>query len=164
MLAGLRTRDADTPDVLIASDLPLQGTYGNDGRQGTRAIRLVLEERGFRAGRFRVGYVSCDGATPREDISPAKCRRSGRAYVAAEEVVAVIGPFFSSCAIHMMSALNRAGLAQVGASNTYVGLTRGGAGDPEGRSPSGSARPGAALRPARCARRPPGPRARRPRA
>ena len=117
-----------TPDVLIASDLPLQGTYAIDGRQGTRAVRLVLEERGFRAGRFSVGYVSCDGATPRDDISPAKCRRSGRAYVAAKEVVAVIGPFFSSCAIHMMPVLNRAGLAEIGPGNTYVGLTRSGPG------------------------------------
>src|SRR5687768_11614262 len=95
------------PDVLIASDIPLQGTYAHDGRQGTRAVRVVLEERGFSAGRFRVGYVSCDGSTPTEDSSPAKCRRSGRAYVAASSVVAVIGPFFSSCAIYMMPVLNR---------------------------------------------------------
>lgn len=121
------------PDVLIASDLPLQGTYAIDGRQGTRAVRLVLEERGFRAGRFSVGYVSCDGATPRDDISPAKCRRSGRAYAAAKEVVGVIGPFFSSCAIHMMPVLNRAGLAEIGPGNTYVGLTRSGPGIPEGQ-------------------------------
>jgi branched-chain amino acid transport system substrate-binding protein len=77
--------------------------------------------------------VSCDGSTPRDDISPAKCRRSGRAYVAADPVVAVIGPFFSSCAIHMMAALNRAGLAQVGPGNTYVGLTRRGPGIPKGQ-------------------------------
>ena len=119
--------------MLIASDLPLQGTYAIDGRQGTRAVRLVLEERGFRAGRFSVGYVSCDGATPRDDISPAKCRRSARAYVAAKEVVGVIGPFFSSCAIHMMPVLNRAGLAEIGPGNTYVGLTRSGPGIPEGQ-------------------------------
>jgi branched-chain amino acid transport system substrate-binding protein len=120
-----------SPDVLIASDLPLQGTYANDGLQGTNAVRIVLEQRGYRAGRFSVGYVSCDGATPRDDISPAKCRRSGRAYVDASEVVAVIGPFFSSCAVHMMPVLNRAGLAEIGPSNTYVGLTRGGPGIPE---------------------------------
>jgi branched-chain amino acid transport system substrate-binding protein len=121
------------PDVLIASDIPLQGTYAHDGRQGTRAVRLVLEERGFSAGRFRVGYVSCDGSTPTDDSSPAKCRRSGRAYVAAKPVVAVIGPFFSSCAIYMMPVLNRAGLAEIGPSNTYVGLTRSGPGIPEGQ-------------------------------
>ena len=120
-----------SPDVLIASDLPLQGTYAVDGLQGTRAIRIVLEQRGFKAGRHTVGYVSCDGATPTDDVSAGKCRRSGRAYVAAAPVVAVIGPFFSSCAIHMMPLLNRARLAEVGPGNTYVGLTRSGPGIPD---------------------------------
>jgi branched-chain amino acid transport system substrate-binding protein len=122
---------AGRPDVLIASDLPLQGIYANDGLQGTRAIRIVMEQRGYRAGRHTVGYVSCDGSTPRDDISPAKCRRSGRAYATAGRVVGVIGPFFSACAIHMMPVLNRAGLAEVGPGNTYVGLTRSGPGIPD---------------------------------
>jgi branched-chain amino acid transport system substrate-binding protein len=121
---------AGRPDVLIASDMPLQGTYVNDGLQGTKAVQIVLRERGFKAGAKTVGYVSCDGASPGNDISPAKCRRAGRAYAAAQPVVAVIGPFFSSCAVHMMPALNRAGLLEVGPSNTYVGLTRGGPGVP----------------------------------
>ncbi|HET8754707.1 MAG TPA: branched-chain amino acid ABC transporter substrate-binding protein [Solirubrobacteraceae bacterium] len=119
------------PDVLIASDFPLQGTYANDGLQATTAVRVVLRERGFKAGGKRVGYVSCDGATPRDDISEAKCRRAGRSYVAARDVVGVIGPFFSACAMHMMATLNRARLAEVGASNTYVGLTRAGPAIPE---------------------------------
>ena len=118
------------PDVLIATDAPLQGTYSNDGLQATRAVRIVMEEREYRAGRHRVGYVSCDGSTPRDDISPAKCRRSGRAYVRTRVLVGVIGPFFSACAIHAMPILNRAALAQIGASNTYVGLTRSGVGIP----------------------------------
>jgi branched-chain amino acid transport system substrate-binding protein len=116
--------------VLIASDSPLQGTYSNDGLQATRAVRIVMEERGYRAGPHRVGYMSCDGSTPRDDISPAKCRRSGRAYARTRELVALIGPFFSACAIHMMPPLNRAGMAEIGASNTYVGLTRSGPGIP----------------------------------
>jgi len=121
---------AGRPDTLIVSDMPLQGTYATDGLQGTKAVQIVLRDRGFKAGERTVGYVSCDGATPRDDISPAKCRRAGRSYAAARAVVGVIGPFFSSCAIHMMPALNRAGLVEVGPSNTYVGLTRGGPGIP----------------------------------
>jgi branched-chain amino acid transport system substrate-binding protein len=121
------------PDVLIASDMPLQGTYANDGLQGTKAVQIILRARGFKAGDKAVGYVSCDGATPRDDISPAKCRRAGRAYAATDTVVGVIGPFFSSCAVYMMGALNRAGLLQVGPSNTYVGLTRHGPGIPAGQ-------------------------------
>jgi len=121
---------AGRPDVLIASDMPLQGTYANDGLQGTKAVQIVLRERGFKAGARTVGYVSCDGASPRDDISPAKCRSAGRAYAAARDVVGLIGPFFSSCAAQMMPALNRAGLLEVGPSTTYVGLTRSGPGIP----------------------------------
>lgn len=118
------------PDVLIASDLPLQGTYAVDGLQGTRAIQIALEQRGYRAGPYSVGYVSCDGSTPRNDISPGKCRRSGRAYAAVPEIVGVVGPFFSACAAYAMPVLNRAGLLEVGPGNTYVGLTRSGPGIP----------------------------------
>ena len=122
---------AGRPEVLIATDLPLQGTYANDGLQGTRAVRIVMEDRGYRAGEHSVGYVSCDQSTPKDAYTPAKCRRSGRAYVAVDDMVGVIGPFFSGCAIHMMPVLNRAGLAQIGPGNTYVGLTRAGPGIPE---------------------------------
>lgn len=118
------------PDVLIATDAPLQGTYSNDGLQATRAVRIVMEQRAYRAGRHTVGYVSCDGSTPRDDISPAKCRRSGRAYARTRELVGLIGPMFSACAIHMMPTLNHARLAQLGPSTTYVGLTRSGVGIP----------------------------------
>jgi branched-chain amino acid transport system substrate-binding protein len=122
---------AGRPDVLIATDLPLQGTYANDGLQGTRAVRIVMEQRGYRAGSHTVGYVSCDQSTPKDAYTPAKCRRSGHAYAAVENMVGVIGPFFSGCAIHMMPVLNRAGLAEVGPGNTYVGLTRAGPGIPD---------------------------------
>jgi branched-chain amino acid transport system substrate-binding protein len=129
------------PDVLIVSDLPLQGGYANDGLQGTQAVRIVLEQRGFRAGDHTVGYVSCDGSTATDSVSPAKCRRSGRAYAGAPDVVGVIGPFFSSCMIHQLPITNRAGLAVVGPGNTYVGLTRSGPGiaasEPERYYPTG---------------------------
>jgi branched-chain amino acid transport system substrate-binding protein len=118
------------PDVLIATDMPLQGAYANDGIQGTRAVRIAMQQRGYRAGSHTVGYVSCDQSTPKEAYTSAKCRRSGRAYAAVENMVGVIGPFFSGCAIHMMPVLNRAGLAEVGPGNTYVGLTRAGPGIP----------------------------------
>ena len=126
------TGDAGRPDVLIASDLPLQGTYANDGLQGTRAVRLVMEERTIRAGPHRVGYVSCDGvdAARRHLAGEVPAQRPGlrrrRATWSASSVRSS-----PSCAIHMMPVLNRAGLAEVGPSNTYVGLTRAGPGIPD---------------------------------
>jgi DNA-binding SARP family transcriptional activator len=51
------------PDVLIASDLPLQGPQRAVTRAMTDAIGFVLREHGFRAGRYTVGYQSCDDST-----------------------------------------------------------------------------------------------------
>jgi hypothetical protein len=51
------------PDVLIASDLPLQGPEGATYRALTDAIRFVLKDNAFRAGEHVVGYQSCDDST-----------------------------------------------------------------------------------------------------
>jgi branched-chain amino acid transport system substrate-binding protein len=121
------------PDMLIASDLPLHGTYATDGVQGSQAIRIMLEERRFRAGDRTVGYVSCDASAPQDAVAARKCARSARAYSSARQVVGLVGPFFSGCAIHQLAILNAAPggpLAAVSPGATYVGLTRGGPGIP----------------------------------
>ena len=140
-------RGAEPPSVLIVSTLPLQGPYVRDGVQGTTAIRMVLEERGYRAGDRAVGYVSCDEWAARPEDAPEKCAAGAAAYAGTRDVVGVIGPFFSSCAIVQLPILNRAPggpLAAIGPGNTYVGLTRPGAGvpgdEPERFRPTG--RPG----------------------
>ena len=47
-------------DLLITSDLPLQGGFRVSATQMAHAIAFVLRERDFRAGRYRVAYQSCD--------------------------------------------------------------------------------------------------------
>jgi branched-chain amino acid transport system substrate-binding protein len=119
------------PDVLVASDLPLQGP----STAGTlaSAVRFVLRSHGFRAGRYTVGYQSCDDSTARFQGSDfLKCATNGRAYSAAASLVAVIGPYDSSCARVEVPVTNRAAggpIAVVSPSNTMPGLTRF---DPEG--------------------------------
>ena len=51
------------PDVLIASDLPLQGSSRTQTLQMTAAIRQVLMTAGWKAGDVNVGYQSCDDST-----------------------------------------------------------------------------------------------------
>jgi hypothetical protein len=51
------------PDVLVSSDLPLQGAARGVGSRMAAAIKLILRQNGFRAGRYAVGYQSCDDAT-----------------------------------------------------------------------------------------------------
>ncbi len=117
-----------TPDVLIASDNPLQGPLSGGPRAMTDAIRLVLEQHGFRAGKYTVGYQSCDASTAQSDTFEfRKCAANANAYARAKRLVAVIGPYNSQCATVEMPILNRAPggpLAEISPSNSYPGLTR----------------------------------------
>jgi ABC-type branched-subunit amino acid transport system substrate-binding protein/DNA-binding beta-propeller fold protein YncE len=118
------------PDVLIASDLPLQGETGAIARAMTDAIQLVLKDHGFRAGGHVVGYRSCDDSTAQSGVSEArKCAANANAYARAERLVAVLGPFDSFCAQVEIPILNRAPggpLALISPTNTHPNLTRGG--------------------------------------
>jgi ABC-type branched-subunit amino acid transport system substrate-binding protein/streptogramin lyase len=120
-------------DVLIASDLPLQGAMDADDadlRGIADAIRFVLADHGFRAGDYVVGYQSCDDSTAQTGAFEArKCAANANAYARAARLVAVIGPYNSSCAKVEVPILNRAPggpLALISPSNTHPNLTRGG--------------------------------------
>jgi branched-chain amino acid transport system substrate-binding protein len=120
------------PDVLILSDLPLQGAGGAGRRAMADAIRFVLRRDAFRAGKHTVGYRSCDDSTAQPgDMEPRRCAANANAYARAKRLVAVIGPYNSNCASIEIPILNRAPggpLALISPTNTYTGLTRGGPG------------------------------------
>ena len=124
-----------TPDLLIASDLPLQGASRAQTEQMTKAIEFVLTQRGFKAGKYNVGYQSCDDATAAAGKwAPEKCTQNANEYAKNSSVVGVIGTFNSGCAAIEIPILNREGLAMISPANTYVGLTQGGAGTAEERA------------------------------
>jgi class 3 adenylate cyclase/DNA-binding beta-propeller fold protein YncE len=120
------------PEVLIASDLPLQA--GDVLRVISDAIRFVLERRNFRAGAHTVGYQSCDDSTAQTDFDFVKCASNAKAYAATTRVVGVIGPFNSECAWAQIPIANRAEgpLAMISPSNTHPGLTHADAGGQAG--------------------------------
>ena len=118
------------PDVLIASDLPLQGPGSGDPRAMASAIRFVLERHGYRAGRHTVGYQSCDVSTAETGgFEFRKCAANANSYAHARRLVAVIGTYSSFCAEVQIPILNRApggSIAMISPSNTGPQLTRGG--------------------------------------
>jgi branched-chain amino acid transport system substrate-binding protein len=124
------------PDYLIASDLPLQGGVRVSTVEMSQAIEFVLRQRGFRAGRYRIGYQSCDDSVARTGLFDLdKCAANARQYAGNEKVIGVIGTFNSPCALEEVPVLNRApggGLAMVSPINSFVGLTRAGPGTPPG--------------------------------
>jgi branched-chain amino acid transport system substrate-binding protein len=114
--------------------------------QYSDAVRFVLARRDFRAGRYSVGYQSCDSSSVASVFggTPATCRRNARAFASAPAVLAVIGPYTSGCASVELPILNasRSGpLAAVSASATIVGLTHEGPairpGEPQSYYPRG---------------------------
>jgi DNA-binding SARP family transcriptional activator/ABC-type branched-subunit amino acid transport system substrate-binding protein len=119
-------------DVLLVSDLPLQGGVRVSTTQMAQAIAFVLRQRNFRAGRFKVAYQSCDDSIASTGLfDEPKCAANARAYGENPDVVGVIGTFNSPCAIAALPELNRASggaLAMVSPSNSFVGLTRAGPG------------------------------------
>jgi branched-chain amino acid transport system substrate-binding protein len=116
------------PDVLIASDLPLQGPTSASPRAMADAIRLVLQQHGYRAGRFTVGYQSCDESTAQTgDFDIRRCAANAIAYAHAKQLVGLIGPWSSFCAEVQLATLNRARggpLPVISPTSTDAGLTR----------------------------------------
>jgi branched-chain amino acid transport system substrate-binding protein len=115
------------PDAIVVSDLARRGIGGETARLMDDAIKLVLRQRGFRAGKLKVGYQSCNDTIGEEPFDEGRCEANARDYVEAEDVLGIIGPWNSGCAAVQLPILSRraAGpLAIVSPANTYVGLTR----------------------------------------
>jgi branched-chain amino acid transport system substrate-binding protein len=134
------------PDVLIASDFPLQGSSRTQTIQIVEAIRYLLEEANFKAGDHNVAFQSCDDSTAQAaKWDSGKCSTNAQAYAGNEDVVGVIGTFNSGCAAIVIPVLNQApggGVAMMSPANTYVCLTEGGPGcdgtEPDKYYPAGS--------------------------
>jgi DNA-binding SARP family transcriptional activator/ABC-type branched-subunit amino acid transport system substrate-binding protein len=119
---------AGPPRFLIVSDLPLQGPFRAYVSPMVDAIRYVLEQRDFRAGRYSVGYRSCDNATAQAGGTDVfRCFSNAQAYARTPDVLGVIGSFFSFCSEVQIPIANQAAdgpLAMISPSNTVIGLTR----------------------------------------
>jgi branched-chain amino acid transport system substrate-binding protein len=133
------------PELLIASDLPLQGSNRALTTQMAQAVEFILKQRDWKAGGKKVGYQSCDDSTAQAGSwDSAKCTANARAYANNEDVIGVIGTFNSGCAKLEIPIANRATggpLAYVSPANTYPGLTISGpgteSGEPDVYYPSG---------------------------
>ncbi|HET7745098.1 MAG TPA: protein kinase [Gaiellaceae bacterium] len=124
-----------SPDVLVASDLPLQGSSDEQTQPMAAAIRFVLRRHDFRAGKYTVGYQSCDDSTAQAGGATFfKCASNAKAYSQAAQLVALIGTYNSSCASTELPIVNRAplgGVPMISPSNTDTGLTRPGPNMPQ---------------------------------
>ena len=114
---------AGTPQRLIVSDLPL---HQQGIAQMADAIAFVLRSHDFRAGRFRIGYQSCDDSTAKQGgFELEKCKANAGLYADTPRVIGVVGPYNSDCAYQQIAITNRAGpLATISPTNTGLALTK----------------------------------------
>jgi branched-chain amino acid transport system substrate-binding protein len=121
---------------LIASDLPMQGPNRPQTTQMVAAIKFVLKQHKYKAGKYKIGYQACDDSTAESGAwNSAKCTTNGHAYADDRSVIGVIGTFNSGCAKLIIPILNRAPGGMVGMvspANTAVGLTVSGLGSTPG--------------------------------
>jgi branched-chain amino acid transport system substrate-binding protein len=135
-----------SPDVIVASDLPLQGAGRAQTTQMVQAIKYALKSRNFTAGGKQIGYQSCDDSTAQAGAwDSAKCASNARAYAGNKAVIGVVGTFNSGCAKIEVPILNRANpgpLGMVSPANTSPGLTTTGPGaepgEPDKYYPTGT--------------------------
>lgn len=123
---------AAKPQLLITSDLPASGTATRRYVLAMQqAILFILKRDGFRAGRYAIGYQSCDDSSPKESSGDlGKCAANAKAYAADSSVIGMIGPLDSLCAgveIPILDEAPNGPLALVSPSSTDVGLTHVGA-------------------------------------
>jgi branched-chain amino acid transport system substrate-binding protein len=142
---GIYYQGSGKPQFIVPSDLPLQGSGRTQTIQMTDAIKFIFKQRNFKAGKYTVGYQSCDDSTAQAGKwDSGKCSTNANAYARNQGVIAVIGTFNSGCAEIIIPKLNTAPNGPVGMAspaNTYVGLTHKGpaiaAGEPDKYYPTG---------------------------
>jgi branched-chain amino acid transport system substrate-binding protein len=117
-----------SPKLLLVSDLPLLGLSRFGSVAMTRAMRFVLAQHSYRAGRYSVGYQSCDDSNPQTESGDlSKCAANAKEYADNRSVVGVIGTWSSRCSAVEIPIANTAHggpLVMVSPSNTSIGLTR----------------------------------------
>lgn len=120
-------KGSGTPDVLIASDFPMQGASRVQSVQTVKGIRFVLNQNRWTAGSKHVGFQACDDTTAQlGHWDSGKCAENARNYGSDPSVVGVIGTYNSGCAAIEIPILNQApggGVAIVSPANTFVCLT-----------------------------------------
>ncbi|MDX6440509.1 MAG: hypothetical protein QOE43_238 [Gaiellaceae bacterium] len=115
------------PRFLIASDLDFRADPAANVAMAN-AVLTVLHAKHFRAGRYSVGYQSCDDSSGLAGVfDPGKCDTNASLYAKTTRVIGVVGTYDSACSgeeIPILETARGGPVALVSPSNTYDVLTR----------------------------------------
>jgi branched-chain amino acid transport system substrate-binding protein len=133
--------DAAGSQLAIYSSLPLQGPYAGVSQQIVDGEKLALSDAGGRAGRFRIGYVSLDDASPKSaQWNPGVTASNAKTAADDTSTIAYLGDYNSAATAISLPLINAAGILQVSPASPYVGLISSldaGQDEPERFYPSG---------------------------
>lgn len=130
-------------DLIISTDLPLQGSSGTQSDSTNKLIQLYLDQVGGKAGEYNITLKPYDNSTAAKGAwDDAACAKNATDHVATENEVAVMGTFNSGCAKIEVPTLNQDStgpMLMVSHANTNPGLTKAwDVGEPEKYYPSGT--------------------------
>jgi branched-chain amino acid transport system substrate-binding protein len=114
--------------LAIYASIPTDGDDAGAAAALRRGAELAIEERRGRAGRYTVRLRVLDAGEGGE----SEVRRNGRMTVQDTRSVGYIGELESQVTKTTMPQLNLGGVAQIGPTVTYTGLTQGGEGTEPG--------------------------------
>ncbi len=130
-------------EVIVSSDLPLQGASASTSQSTNQMIELYLESIGNKVGNKTIKFQKYDDSTAAKGAwDDAACAKNATDHVANTAEVAVMGTFNSGCAQIEIPTLNQDStgpMLMVSHANTYPGLTKAWAtGDPDKYYPTGT--------------------------
>ena len=131
----------DTPtDLIISTDLPLQGASASTSESTNNLIQLYLDQVGGKAGNFNIKLQTYDDSTAAKGAwDDAACAKNATDHVANTNEVAVMGTYNSGCAKIELPTLNNDNMLMVSHANTNPGLTKAwDPGEPDKYYPSGT--------------------------
>ena len=141
--AAVPSQAAAVKTLVIATDLPLQGSSFDSNDSTNKAIALYLKSVGGMAGKFKITLKYYDDATATAGAWDAgQCLQNAQNHVANKSEVAVIGTYNSGCAKIEVPILNqdpKGPMLMVSQANTNPGLTKSwNPGEPDVYYPTGT--------------------------
>lgn len=115
-------------ELVIATDLPLQGSSADASASTNNVVKLYLESIGNKVGDYTLTLKEYDDSTAAKGAwDDAQCAKNAQDHVANAAEVAVIGTYNSGCAKIIVPVLNQdpnGPMFMISHANTNPGLTK----------------------------------------
>jgi branched-chain amino acid transport system substrate-binding protein len=119
---------ADGKTLVIATDLPLQGSAGDASADTNNMIKIYLDSIGYKAGDYTIKLKQYDNSTAAKGSwDDASCSANAQKHVAEADEIAVMGEFNSGCTKIEVPVLNqdpKGPMLTVSHAATNPGLTK----------------------------------------